>query len=257
MAKSPKKFLQDSASGGSDLIGAFSTFSSVASGNPYTIASAFAPAIIDIASSDMFVSKAKKAQRLEDKRQQDLKANEERRLRKQQELQEKKEAQRLKKQQEEELAQKRKIDRAKKSAEASLEQDKKRIAARQLTKDEMLKALKTGEMPEAKARNRFEQAELDSAFTRRRRRRNRASSKVKGGGTKKVCLPKAKVMNMSPEERRKVVAAKRSAASKGKYKRSSKSFVKGARKKGATLRDWFQKENWVQVSNPSKKCGEA
>jgi hypothetical protein len=53
--------------------------------------------------------------------------------------------------------------------------------------------------------------------------------KVKGGGTKKVCLPAAKV---------------------------SKSFVKGARKKGATLRDWFQKENWVQVGNPKKKCGE-
>jgi len=34
------------------------------------------------------------------------------------------------------------------------------------------------------------------------------------------------------------------------------SFVKGARKKGATLRDWFKKENWVQVGNPSKKCGE-
>ena len=71
--------------------------------------------------------------------------------------------------------------------------------------------------------------------------------KVKGGGTKKVCLPKAKVMSMSKEEREKVV----------RDKRSSKSFVKGARKKGATLRDWFQKENWVQVSNPSKKCGEA
>ena len=85
---------------------------------------------------------------------------------------------------------------------------------------------------------------------------NNPFKKIKGGGTKKVCLPKAKVMSMSPEERRKVVAAKRSAASKGKYKRSRKSFVKGARKKGATLRDWFKKENWVQVSNPSKKCGE-
>ena len=86
---------------------------------------------------------------------------------------------------------------------------------------------------------------------------NNPFKKIKGGGTKKVCLPKAKVMSMSPEERRKVVAAKRSAASKGKYKRSKKSFVKGARKKGATLRDWFQKENWVQVGNPSKKCGES
>jgi|TARA_R100001440_G_scaffold31042_1_gene49406 hypothetical protein len=85
---------------------------------------------------------------------------------------------------------------------------------------------------------------------------NNPFKKVKGGGTRKVCLPAAKVRSMSPEQRRKVVAAKRSAASKGKYKRSSKSFVKGARKKGATLRDWFKKENWVQVGNPSKKCGE-
>ena len=82
-------------------------------------------------------------------------------------------------------------------------------------------------------------------------------SKVKGGGTKKVCLPASKVRSMSKSERDKVVRAKRSAAKGGKYKRSSKSNVKGARKKGATLRDWFQKENWVQVNNPSKKCGEA
>ena len=81
--------------------------------------------------------------------------------------------------------------------------------------------------------------------------------KVKGGGTKKVCLPAAKVRSMSKSERDKVVRAKRIAAKSGKYKRSRKSFVKGARKKGATLRDWFQKENWVQVNNPSKKCGEA
>jgi hypothetical protein len=81
--------------------------------------------------------------------------------------------------------------------------------------------------------------------------------KIKGGGTKKVCLPAAKVRSMSKSERDKVVRAKRTAAKGGKYKRSRKSFVKGARKKGATLRDWFQKENWVQVNNPSKKCGEA
>ena len=80
--------------------------------------------------------------------------------------------------------------------------------------------------------------------------------KAKGGGTKKVCLPKAKIASMSKAERAKVVRAKRKAAKGGGYKRSSKSNVKGARKKGATLRDWFQKENWVQVSNPSKKCGE-
>ena len=80
--------------------------------------------------------------------------------------------------------------------------------------------------------------------------------KTKGGGTKKVCLPASKVRSMSKSERDKVVRAKRSAGKSGKYKRSSKSNVKGARKKGATLRDWFEKENWVQVSNPSKKCGE-
>ena len=61
---------------------------------------------------------------------------------------------------------------------------------------------------------------------------------------------------MSKAERDKIVRAKRSAGAKGKYKRSSKTNVKGARKKGATLRDWFKKEDWRQVSNPSKKCGE-
>ena len=83
-----------------------------------------------------------------------------------------------------------------------------------------------------------------------------AKSKIKGGGTKKVCLPASKVRSMSKSERQSVVRAKRKAAASGSYKRSSKSNVKGARKKGATLRDWFQKENWVQVGNPSKKCGE-
>ena len=81
-------------------------------------------------------------------------------------------------------------------------------------------------------------------------------SKVKGGGTKKTCLPAAKIRGMSKSERQKLVRAKRKAAKGGKYKRSSKSNVKGARKKGATLRDWFQKEDWRQVGNPSKKCGE-
>ena len=46
------------------------------------------------------------------------------------------------------------------------------------------------------------------------------------------------------------------AGAKGKYKRSSKTNVKGARKKGATLRDWFEKEDWRRVDDPSKKCGE-
>ena len=81
-------------------------------------------------------------------------------------------------------------------------------------------------------------------------------SKVKGGGTRKVCLPAAKVRSMSKAQRDKLVRAKRSAGAKGKYRRSSKTNVKGARKKGATLRDWFQKEDWRRVDDPSKKCGE-
>ena len=78
--------------------------------------------------------------------------------------------------------------------------------------------------------------------------------KVKGGGTKKVCLPAAKVRSMSKAEKDKVVRAKKSAAAKGDYKRSSKSNVKSARKKGATLRDWFEKENWINVQT-GEACG--
>ena len=82
-----------------------------------------------------------------------------------------------------------------------------------------------------------------------------AKSKIKGGGTKKVCLPYNKYKSMSKEEREKLIRAKRTAAAKGDYKRSSKSNVKGARKKGATLRDWFEKEKWVNVAT-GKPCGE-
>ena len=77
---------------------------------------------------------------------------------------------------------------------------------------------------------------------------------IKGGGTRKVCLPAAKVKAMSQEERNKVVNAKKNAASRGKYRRSSKSNVKGARKKGATLKDWFDKENWINVAT-GEPCG--
>ena len=80
------------------------------------------------------------------------------------------------------------------------------------------------------------------------------AKKTKGGGTTKVCLPASKVKSMSAAEKKKVINAKKSAAAKGKYKRSSKSNVKGARKKGATLRDWFQKERWVNIAN-GKPCG--
>ena len=85
---------------------------------------------------------------------------------------------------------------------------------------------------------------------------NPFKKKQKGGGTTKTCLPAAKIRSMSKSERDKLVRAKKASGAKGKYKRSSKTNVKGARKKGATLRDWFQKEDWRQVGNPSKKCGE-
>ena len=55
--------------------------------------------------------------------------------------------------------------------------------------------------------------------------------KAKGGGTRKVCLPAAKVRSMSKEAKEKVIRAKESAAAQGKRERSTKSEVKGARKK--------------------------
>jgi fructose-1,6-bisphosphatase/sedoheptulose 1,7-bisphosphatase-like protein len=88
------------------------------------------------------------------------------------------------------------------------------------------------------------------------RKASPVSKKQKGGGTTKTCLPAAKIRSMSKEQRQKLVSAKRSSGAKGKYRRSSKTNVKGARPKGATLRDWFQKEDWRRVDDPSKKCGE-
>ncbi len=58
---------------------------------------------------------------------------------------------------------------------------------------------------------------------------------TKGGGTRKVCLPKAKIASMSASEKQAVISAKQSAASKGKYKRTSKSNVSGTASKN--LRD--------------------
>ena len=84
-----------------------------------------------------------------------------------------------------------------------------------------------------------------------------ATKKQKGGGTRKTCLPLSKIRSMSKKERQRLVDAKQRSGKAGKYRRSSKTNVKGARKKGATLRDWFRKEAWRQVNNPSKKCGEA
>ena len=87
-------------------------------------------------------------------------------------------------------------------------------------------------------------------------RKSSPAKKQKGGGTRKTCLPAAKIASMSKSERQRLVSAKQKSGRAGKYRRSSKTNVKGARKKGATLRDWFQKEDWRQVNNPSKKCGE-
>ena len=80
--------------------------------------------------------------------------------------------------------------------------------------------------------------------------------KQKGGCTTKTCLPAAKIRSMSKSKRQELVSSKKAAGAAGKYKRSSKTNVKGARKKGATLRDWFEKEDWRRVDDPSKKCGE-
>jgi len=72
--------------------------------------------------------------------------------------------------------------------------------------------------------------------------------------TRKVCLPKAKIASMSEAEKNKVVNAKKYAASKDDGRRSSGSNVKGARKPGATLRDWFNKEKWTNVET-GEECG--
>ena len=80
--------------------------------------------------------------------------------------------------------------------------------------------------------------------------------KQKGGGTRKTCLPASKIRSMSKKQRQKLVNAKQKSGSAGKYRRSSSTNVKNVRKKDATLRDWFENEDWRQVNDPSKKCGE-
>jgi len=57
---------------------------------------------------------------------------------------------------------------------------------------------------------------------------NSPFAKQKGGGTTKTCLPASKIRSMSKEQRQKLVNSKKSAGAKGKYKRSSKTNVKGA-----------------------------
>ena len=78
--------------------------------------------------------------------------------------------------------------------------------------------------------------------------------KAKGGGTKKVCLPKAIIASMSNAAKNKVINAKITAATSGKTRRSSSSNVTGT-SSGGSLKTWV-KQDWRQVGDPSKKCGE-
>jgi len=73
--------------------------------------------------------------------------------------------------------------------------------------------------------------------------------------TRKVCLPANKIRSMSSEERQKVINAKKAAANKGKKVRSSKSWIRDGSTRSKGLRDWV-KQDWRQVANPDKKCGE-
>ena len=98
----------------------------------------------------------------------------------------------------------------------------------------------TGNKPSLKAAEKRRKSPLDK-------------TKAKGGGTTKVCLPKAKIASMSQEERQKVINAKLAAAAAGKRVRSSSSNVTGTSSRN--LKDWV-KQDWRQVADPSKKCGE-
>ena len=73
--------------------------------------------------------------------------------------------------------------------------------------------------------------------------------------TRKVCLPKAKIARMSEDEKQKVINAKQTAANKGETRRSSSSNITDGSTKSDGLRDWV-KQDWRQVANPDKKCGE-
>ena len=73
--------------------------------------------------------------------------------------------------------------------------------------------------------------------------------------TRKVCLPKAKIASMSTAAKNKVINAKINAANAGKTRRSSSSNQTGT-SSGGSLKTWV-KQDWRQVADPSKKCGEA
>ena len=105
----------------------------------------------------------------------------------------------------------------------------------------------------AKVMGKMEQARLAKDAKATLKAKNEKSSPVKA--TRKVCLPKAKIARMSQAERQKVIRAKRTAAAQGKKVRSSKSFIRDGSTRSKGLRDWV-KQDWRQVGNPSKKCGE-
>jgi len=105
----------------------------------------------------------------------------------------------------------------------------------------------------AKVMGKMEQARLAKVAKEKLKAQNEKSSPVKA--TRKVCLPKAKIASMSQAERQKVIRAKRTAAAQGKKVRSSKSFIRDGSTRSKGLRDWV-KQDWRQVGNPSKKCGE-
>ena len=73
--------------------------------------------------------------------------------------------------------------------------------------------------------------------------------------TRKVCLPKAKIASMSTAAKNKVMNAKKAAAAKGETRRASSSNVKGTGS-GGSLITWVN-QDWRQLGDPSKKCGEA
>ena len=60
---------------------------------------------------------------------------------------------------------------------------------------------------------------------------------------------------MSDAEKQKVINAKKAAADKGEQVRSSESNITDGSTKSDGLRDWVE-QDWRQVANPDKKCGE-
>ena len=71
---------------------------------------------------------------------------------------------------------------------------------------------------------------------------NPIKKKQKGGGTRKTCLPADKIASMSKSERQRLVSAKQKSGKAGKYRRSSKTNVKGARKKALHYVIGFKKK---------------